>query len=129
MTEPVKTRVVIADDDADIRALVGIAVHKAGLDLVSVAWDGDTAWEDIQEHRPDLAVLDVSMPGKTGLEVSRLVRADPTLSGTTIVLLSAAVDEASRNAGIEAGALEYLAKPFSPKDLAARLAFIVTVLK
>ncbi len=63
MTEIAKTRVVIADDDADIRALVGIAVHKAGLDLVSVAWDCDTAWDDIQEHRPDLAVLDVTNGG------------------------------------------------------------------
>ena len=127
MTEPARTTVVVADDDADIRALVGIAVGKANLDLVASAADGDSAWDAIQLHRPALAVLDVSMPGYSGLDLCRLIRSDGDLETMTVVLLSAAVDEAAREAGIAAGATEYLAKPFSPKGLAARLVEIVAV--
>ena len=122
------TRVVTADDDADIRGLVEIAVTKAGLELVSIADDGPSALKAIRETRPDLVVLDVSMPGMSGLEVCRAVRADPELTGTAIVLLSAAVDDQSRVAGIQAGAIEFLSKPFSPNELSKRLAFIVDVL-
>ena len=67
--EPVS--VVIADDDADMRMLVEIAVRKAGLALAAVATDGDEAWQFIREHKPDLIVLDVSMPGMSGLDVCR----------------------------------------------------------
>ena len=88
-----RARVVIADDDPDIRALVSISVRKAGLELVAAAADGDQAWLALQEYHPDLAVLDVSMPGTTGLELCRLVRADPSLAGLRIVLLSAAADD------------------------------------
>jgi DNA-binding response OmpR family regulator len=119
---------VTADDDADIRGLVEIAVTKAGLELVSIADDGPSALKAIRENRPDLVVLDVSMPGMSGLEVCRAVRADPELTGTAIVLLSAAVDDQSRAAGIQAGAIEFLSKPFSPNELSKRLAFIVDVL-
>jgi DNA-binding response OmpR family regulator len=114
-------RVVVADDDADIRALVSISARKAGLDVVASVEDGVKAWEAIQEFVPDLAILDVAMPGMTGLEVCRLVRADPTLTAIPVLLLSAAVDEASRAAGAEAGAFDYLAKPFSPRALVAWL--------
>ena len=120
MTEG-RARVVIADDDPDIRALVSISVRKAGLELVAAAADGDQAWLALQEYHPDLAVLDVSMPGMTGLELCRLVRADPSLAGLRIVLLSAAADDQARAAGIEAGADEFFVKPFSPRDFAAWL--------
>lgn len=114
-------RVVIADDDPDIRALVSIAVGRANLELVQALGDGDSAWQAILEHRPDLVVLDVSMPGLTGVEISRLVRAEETVNGTRILLLSAAVAEAERRTGIEAGADEYVIKPFSPRELTERL--------
>jgi DNA-binding response OmpR family regulator len=116
-----RARVVIADDDPDIRALVSISVRKAGLELVAAAADGDQAWLALQEYHPDLAVLDVSMPGMTGLELCRLVRADTSLAGLRIVLLSAAADDQARAAGIEAGADEFFVKPFSPRDFAAWL--------
>lgn len=114
-------RVVIAEDDPDIRALVSIAVKRAGLDLVAEAVDGGAAFEAVARLHPDLAVLDVSMPTMTGLEVCRAVRADPTLDTVRLILLSAGVDDHAKALGLAAGADEYYIKPFSPKALAARL--------
>lgn len=118
-------RVVIADDDPDIRALVSIAVRKAGLTLVEAAVDGETAWAALQKHRPDLAVLDVSMPGMTGLQVCALARADASLDGLHIVMLSAAVDDQARAAGLAAGADQFFAKPFSPREFAQQLSSLM----
>jgi DNA-binding response OmpR family regulator len=116
-----RSRVMIADDDPDIRVLVSIAVTRAGLDLVAVTEDGDAAWEALLEHRPDLAVLDVSMPGMTGLELCARARADDSFANTRIVLLSAGVDDNAREAGRIAGATDFIAKPFSPRELGTRL--------
>lgn len=113
--------VVVADDDHDIRSLVAIAVGKAGLQLVASVGNGALALEAILEHQPDLAILDVSMPEMTGLEVCRAARADDSVGDLRILLLSASVDEVSQSIGLEAGADYFLAKPFSPRDLAAWL--------
>lgn len=122
MTEIHGRRVVVADDDSDIRTLVEIAAKRAGLDVVACVGDGAAAWRAIQEFKPDLAILDVAMPEMTGLEVCRLVRASDDVSGIPVLILSAAVDDASRRLGAEAGATDYLVKPFSPRALAAQLA-------
>lgn len=114
--------VVVADDDADIRSLVAIAVERAGLELVGSAGDGASALAAIKSTRPDLAILDVSMPEMDGLEVCRQVRLDPALDDLRILLLSASVDDASQEIGIAAGADYFLAKPFSVRDLRAWLA-------
>ena len=113
--------VVIADDDADIRALVRISAVRAGLNVVSEAADGDEALAAIRLLTPDLAILDVTMPGMSGLEICRAVRADPALDRVQILLVSAAADETSIAAGMRAGAADYLSKPFSPRELASRL--------
>jgi DNA-binding response OmpR family regulator len=117
----VSARVVIADDDEDIRGLVTIAARKAGLDVLASVSDGDAALEAIRDRLPDLAILDVAMPGLTGVEICRIVRADVTLASVRILLVSASADEASVRAGLESGAADYLSKPFSPRDLTARL--------
>ena len=114
-------RVVVADDDADIRTLVSIAVRRAGLDLVAEVDRGDIALEQLGILRPDIAILDVSMPGLTGIEVIAALEADDDLRGIRVFLLSAAVTDAARQAGIDAGAEDYFFKPFSPRELAARL--------
>ena len=114
-------RVVVADDDADIRALVAIAMRRAGIELVADVATGDAALAAIREHVPDIAILDVSMPGMTGLEVTAAIRADEALTGIRIFLLSAGVTEAAIQAGKDAGADEYLIKPFSPRELAGRI--------
>jgi DNA-binding response OmpR family regulator len=116
MSAPAR-RVVVADDDADIRALVTISAKKAGLEVVASVADGEQALRAITELRPDLAILDVAMPGLTGLEVCSQVRRSPDLADIPVLLLSAAVDEAARAAGRDAGATDYLAKPFSPRAL------------
>lgn len=116
-----KKTVVIADDDSDIRRLVTISATKAGLEVLADVSDGEHAVEAIRRFVPDLAILDVSMPGMTGVEVCRIVRADPALAGVRLLLLSAAADEKSIEAGLAAGAVDYLPKPFSPRELAARL--------
>ena len=115
-------RVVIADDDADIRVLIAIAVRKAGLDLVAEASDGLAALDAVRRVQPDLAILDVSMPTMTGIEVCRTVREDTSLDGVRLVLLSAGADDRARGIGLASGADHYLIKPFSPKALAATLA-------
>ena len=115
------TTVVVADDDQDIRSLISIAVGKAGLQLVASVSDGALALKAILKHQPDLAILDVSMPEMTGLEVCRAVRSDKSIGDLRILLLTAAVDEASQSIGLEAGADYFLAKPFSPRELASWL--------
>jgi DNA-binding response OmpR family regulator len=121
-TGTVPTRVVIADDDADIRALVTISAKRAGLEVVASVGNGAEALAVIRSLVPDLALLDVTMPGMSGVEVCRAVRSDQDLAKVRILLLSAAVDDDSRVAGLAAGATDYLIKPFSPRELGARLA-------
>lgn len=114
-------RVVIADDDAAIRGLVEVAVRKAGAIVVAAVGDGVTAVAAVRAERPDLVVLDVSMPGMSGLEACQQVRADPQFGQLPVVMLSAAVHPAAVQSGLDAGADLYLEKPFSPRALAQTL--------
>lgn len=118
-------RILIADDDADIRELIAIKLRGAGYTLTSVA-DGDAAYaaldEAVRGGRPfDLAVLDVTMPGRTGLDVCTAVKSDPSSAVTRVLLLTARAQSADKEAGTTAGADDYLIKPFSPRELASRV--------
>ena len=110
-------RVLVADDEDDIRGLVCLAVRKAGGTVVAEVSDGSAALDAARDQAPDLAVLDVSMPGATGLEVCAALRADPRTAGIRILLLSAgaSLDDVAR--GLAAGADAYLAKPFRVSGL------------
>ena len=110
-------RVLVADDEDDIRDLVCLAVRRAGCDVVASVTDGPLALTAARTCLPDLAVLDVSMPGATGLEVCDALRAEPGTAAIRILLLSAgaAPDEVAR--GLSAGADAYLAKPFTVAGL------------
>ena len=110
-------RVLVADDEDDIRALVALAVGKAGCDVVASVADGTAALDAARAELPDLAVLDVSMPGATGLEVCAALRADPLTAGIRILLLSAGASLEDVAAGLAAGADAYLAKPFQVSGL------------
>jgi DNA-binding response OmpR family regulator len=115
-----KPVVLVADDEEDILVLVSFRLDRAGWDVVT-AVDGREALDLILERRPDIAVLDVRMPKLTGIEVLEQVRADATVSETPVILLSAGVQDDSIAKGLEAGANEYMKKPFSPDELAARV--------
>ena len=114
---PALVRVLVADDEDDIRALVALAVRKAGCTIVGSVADGTPALGLARTELPDLAVLDVSMPGATGLEVCAALRADPATAGIRILLLSAGASLDDVAAGLAAGADAYLAKPFQISGL------------
>ena len=114
--------VVIADDDPDIRSLISISVERAGLAIVAAVSDGIAALTAIRDHQPDLAILDISMPELSGIDVCRAVRADASIGDVRIVLLSASVEDAAVQVGIDAGADYFMAKPFSLRDFVAWLA-------
>jgi DNA-binding response OmpR family regulator len=122
---PAELTVVVADDDEDIRSLIVIAVRKAKLTLLADLPDGSSALAAVREHKPDIVLLDVNMPGLTGLEVTTALRADPELAGSLVFILSASVDDTAVAAGFAAGADAYMTKPFSPNTLAAQLTALI----
>jgi DNA-binding response OmpR family regulator len=114
------TVVLVADDDADIRDLVAFKLKQAGFDVIAVE-DGQTALDQTLSLRPTLAVLDVSMPGLSGIDVCRMLRADPATADMLIVMLTARVQEQDVEGGFTAGADDYVTKPFSPRELVSRI--------
>ncbi len=114
------TVVLVADDDADIRDLVAFKLEQAGLEVVAVE-DGQAALERARERQPALAVLDVSMPGLSGIDVCRMLRADPATAGILVIMLTARVQEQDVEGGFSAGADDYVTKPFSPRELVSRI--------
>ena len=112
--------VLVADDDDDIRDLVAFRLDRAGYEVLR-AGDGQQALDLAREHNPDLAVLDVMMPKLTGYDVTRELRADAATSRIPVILLTARVQEADVARGFEAGADDYVKKPFSPQELKARV--------
>ena len=112
-------RVLIADDDAVVRDVVRRYLERDGLE-VRVAGDGSEALRVLGTERIDLAVLDVMMPGPSGLSLCRTLRQSGDYS-IPVILLTALGEEDDRIAGLEAGADDYLTKPFSPRELALRV--------
>jgi DNA-binding response OmpR family regulator len=112
--------VLVADDDDDIRDLVAFRLDRAGYEVLR-AGDGEQALQLAKEHKPDLAVLDVMMPKLTGYDVTRELRANAETSRIPVILLTARVQEADVARGFEAGADDYVKKPFSPQELKARV--------
>lgn len=113
-------RVLVAEDDDDIRDLVVFKMQQAGYEVVTAA-DGRRALDLATAQRFDLAVLDVMMPGPTGFDVCRALRAQEETSGLPVILLTAKAQEADVAAGFAAGADDYVAKPFSPRELMSRV--------
>ena len=114
------TAVLIADDDADIRDRVAFKLEQAGFDVIT-AKDGPAALSAAHDRIPDIAVLDVSMPGMSGLDVCRMLRADPSTADMMIIMLTARAQETDVEGGFSAGADDYLIKPFSPRELTSRV--------
>ena len=116
--------VLIADDDPDILALVTFKVKQAGYHLVT-ATDGAEALAAARETTPDLVVLDVSMPRMSGLEVCRELRKEAATAKVPVLLLTARAQDADVEAGFDVGANDYVVKPFSPRELVARITAIL----
>src|ERR1041384_1747122 len=119
------TVVLVADDDADIRDLVAFKLEQAGFEVIAVE-DGQTAVEQARSRQPTLAVLDVSMPGLSGIDVCRMLRSDPATAGILIIMLTARVQEQDVEGGFSAGAYDYVTKPFSPRELVTRIQSLLT---
>jgi two-component system alkaline phosphatase synthesis response regulator PhoP len=114
------TRILIVEDDPDIAQLVARYLDKAGYTTERVA-SGREALQAVAVRIPDLLVLDLMLPQVDGLEVCRLLRANETTAGIPIIMLTARAEESERIVGLELGADDYLAKPFSPNELVARV--------
>ncbi|MGY6501838.1 MAG: response regulator transcription factor [Acidimicrobiales bacterium] len=113
------TRVLVADDDPDILELVAFKLRGAGFDVTTVA-DGDAAVREARRATPDLVILDVMMPKMSGIDVCRELRSSPDTAEVPIVLLTARSQERDVERGFDAGANDYLVKPFSPRELLSR---------
>jgi two-component system response regulator MtrA len=110
-------RVLVVDDDTALAEMIGIVLESEGYD-VSFCAHGDKAFSVFQEAKPDLVLLDLMLPGKDGTQVCREIRAE---SGVPIIMLTAKSDTVDVVAGLEAGADDYVPKPFKPKELVARI--------
>jgi DNA-binding response OmpR family regulator len=120
VVEPARPVVLAADDDEDILELIVFRLERSGYTVLQ-ARDGAEALELAKRSRPDLAVLDVMMPKLDGFEVTRRLREDDAMTRMPIILLTARTQEADVQRGFDAGADDYIRKPFSPQELGARV--------
>jgi DNA-binding response OmpR family regulator len=111
------TTILIVDDEPQIAEIATDYLRVAGFEVIS-AGDGARALDAVREHRPDLIVLDLGLPGVDGMDVARRLRRH---SEVPIIMLTARVEEEDRLRGLEAGADDYVTKPFSPRELVARV--------
>ena len=117
MTDPLTGRVLVVDDEVDLAELVAEYLRKAGLE-VAVRHDGTEAVVAVRDFAPDVLVLDLGLPGIDGIEVCRQVR---TFSDCHVLMLTARDDEVDKIVGLSVGADDYVTKPFSPRELVARV--------
>lgn len=124
MAEERKHVVLVADDDPEIRSLLGIRLKKAGYEVLD-AGDGDQTLERIREHKPDLVVLDVMMPGKNGWEVAKELRHDDELKDIGIVMLTAIGERINEMTSPLYGADAFVDKPFEFADLERQIRDVI----
>src|SRR5262247_2647802 len=114
------SRVLIVEDERDIRDLILLHLQRDGYQ-VATAGSGEDGLLQVKQSPPDLVLLDLMLPGMSGLEVCRRLRQEPTTATLPILMLTAKADEVDRVVGLEMGADDYVVKPFSPKELIARI--------
>ena len=117
---PERHRILVVDDDRHIREVIRFALEKAGF-RVTEATDGRQALDACRTDRPDLLVLDILMPEMDGTDVCRQLRAAPETATLPVVFLTSKSDEIDRILGLELGGDDYVTKPFSPRELVARV--------
>lgn len=118
------TKILIAEDEPDIRDLVAFTLRFAGHEVVT-ATNGEEAVQVAKKEAPDLIILDVRMPRMTGYDACRIIKSDPALNAVPVIFLSAKGQESEIQDGMNAGAEEYLLKPFAPDQLTDRVRSIL----
>jgi len=115
-----KLKILLIEDEEDIAALIKLQAEIAGYQMV-VSYDGLNGYSAMEKEKPDLLILDIMLPGQSGLEVCRKVKANPKLSHIPIIMISAKSEETDVVLGLELGADDYVTKPFSPRILFSRV--------
>jgi DNA-binding response OmpR family regulator len=118
---PPPTRILIVEDELDIANLIKHALERGGQIAADIVSSGDAALKAINDEPPDLMILDLNLPVLSGVEVCRLVRGQPATAHLPIIMLTARTSEADRVTGLDLGADDYVTKPFSPRELSARV--------
>jgi two-component system alkaline phosphatase synthesis response regulator PhoP len=113
-------RILVVDDDKEIVRLLRAYLEQAGYQVLA-AYDGETALHVLRRECPDLVLLDLMLPDRDGWDVTRIVRGDPGLASTPIIMLTARVEDHDKIVGLELGADDYVAKPFNPREVIARV--------
>jgi two-component system alkaline phosphatase synthesis response regulator PhoP len=109
-------KILIADDEEDVKVVVQLFLESKGYEIVT-AFDGLDALDKTRQEKPDLILLDIMMPIMDGFEVCKKIKADPVTAEIPVVMLSASSHSESKARGLEAGAVEYIIKPFEPDQL------------
>jgi DNA-binding response OmpR family regulator len=117
-------RILVVEDDADILELISMYLQRAG-HAVEALSDGAMVLARLRENSADLVILDLMLPGAGGFEICQALRKDPATTRLPVIMLTARSDESDRVAGLELGADDYVTKPFSPKELVARVAALL----
>ena len=119
-------KIVVVDDEYFISRSLSFIFEKEGY-ACSIANDGEAALEVIRRERPDLVFLDIGMPRMNGYQVCREIRRDPDIKNTYVIMLTAMGQEVDQEASLEAGANEYMLKPFNPRLVRERVAEILAI--
>jgi len=118
-------KILIAEDEPDIRDLIIFTLRFAGYEVVAAS-NGEEAVELARQEMPDMILLDVRMPKKTGYEACQMIKADPEMKDIPVLFLSAKGQESEIQTGLQAGATEYLLKPIAPDQLVSRIQEVLT---
>jgi DNA-binding response OmpR family regulator len=117
-------RILIAEDEPDIRELIAFTLSFAGHEVISGS-NGEEAVQLARQNNPDLVILDVRMPRMTGYEACHQIKTDASLSHIPVIFLSAKGQEAEMQAGLDAGCVDYIVKPFSPDQLTHQVLIVL----
>jgi two-component system phosphate regulon response regulator PhoB len=116
----IQRHILVVEDDEDIRGMISYNLEKGGYRATALS-SGEGAAEKVARLQPDLVVLDIMLPGADGIEVLKAIRTEPSTEATPVIMLTARAQEADKVVGLELGADDYMIKPFSPRELMARI--------
>ena len=117
-------RILIVEDNPAIQELIAVNLLRAGYEVARVR-DAEEATQRLRAALPDLIVLDWTLPGMSGIELARLIRSNPRSGAVSLIMLTARAQDNDKIAGLDAGADDYITKPFSPRELLARIAAVL----